>query len=283
MINDHVESITQDLKITKKLYDERWKDLFQIEKDYEVINHQVRQMIESGWVSYGSLARPRSEINDQMKKAWDSVMYDMSVVDLLNKNSVMMNQDEQKTIFNTIQAIKHSAKSLLANYGQISEYGWEIISEALKNWDSVIKLDLNGNNIGLKGCKSISDMLTINLYLQWLRLSCNNLDDKWVIQLIEGLKINKSLTTLYLNDNHITDEGAIALCDLLSTVDNESNKLKSNISCLFMDKNYIKEQGGKAFAEMLKINNNINALYLNNNWLGNKGVIAITHSVEGTL
>ena len=47
----------------------------------------------------------------------------MAVIDLLNRNSAMMNQDEQKTVFNTMQAIKHSAKSILANYGQISEHG----------------------------------------------------------------------------------------------------------------------------------------------------------------
>ena len=66
-INDQVESVTQELKVTKKLYDDRCKDLFTIETDFEVINHQVKQIIDANWVSYGSLAQPRHEVNDTMK------------------------------------------------------------------------------------------------------------------------------------------------------------------------------------------------------------------------
>ena len=46
-INDQVESVTQELKVTKKLYDDRCKDLFTIETDFEVINHQVKQIIDA--------------------------------------------------------------------------------------------------------------------------------------------------------------------------------------------------------------------------------------------
>lgn len=43
-----------------------------------------------------------------------------------------MKQEEQKIILNSLKGMNEGTKSLILNYGQISDYGVEILSEALK-------------------------------------------------------------------------------------------------------------------------------------------------------
>ena len=101
----------------------------------------------------------------------NSANFDYNIVEKVDSKSDLMNGVEKKIVFSTLKAIKYNSKEVLANYGQVSNHGVEIISESLKNSDSVLKLDLNSNLISEQGCKAVGDMLKYNLYMKTLKLS----------------------------------------------------------------------------------------------------------------
>jgi len=107
-------------------------------------------------------------------------------------------------------------------------------------------------------------MLCVNLYLQKLNLSNTKIDDKTTKILIKGISQTRSLHSLVLSKNEITCGGAILLCQILATPE-------QNIKSLHLDQNLIKEPGAKAIAKLLEINNYLEILYLNLNQIPNKG------------
>lgn len=174
----------------------------------------------------------------------------------------MMTPAEQETVYHTLMAIRSGTKDVLLNHAEVSDYGLEIIAEALKNADLVNRLDLSHitNSIGriyilnkiieVQGIKSISEMLKLNLYLQTLNLSSTGLTDENLKLLIEGISINRSLLNLILSRNQITCEGALALAELLSK-EQKSHKIKE----VQLDNNLIGDAGAKSMAKMLTVNN----------------------------
>jgi len=58
-----------------------------------------------------------------------------------------MKPEESKIILNSLKGMYEGTKSLILNYGQITDYGIEVIAEALKYNSSVHKIDLNTNKI----------------------------------------------------------------------------------------------------------------------------------------
>ena len=122
-INSHIQSVTKELKETLKLYTERCRDLFEVEDSMDVIKNHLQQMVEVGCRAYGSLAKPREEIDDQMKQVCESVELDLAITDLINKNSLMMSQSEKKVVFNVVQATKYGTKALTLNHSGLTEHG----------------------------------------------------------------------------------------------------------------------------------------------------------------
>ena len=63
---------------------------------------------------------------------------------------------------NCLKGMYEGSKTIILNYGQITDYGVEVIAEALKYNRSVIKLDLNTNKITDIGAQKIGRALEIN-------------------------------------------------------------------------------------------------------------------------
>ena len=93
--------------------------------------------------SYGSLAKPKEELDTTIRNLCHAASMDFQIVEKINNNTDMMTPVEQETIFTTLNAIKVQTKDIILNYAELSNYGIEVISEALKNADSVHRLDLS--------------------------------------------------------------------------------------------------------------------------------------------
>jgi hypothetical protein len=92
----------------------------------------------------------------------EGVKFDIEVIELMNFNNEYMKPEEQKIVLNCLKGMYEGSKSLILNYGQITDYGIEIIAEALKYNNSVYKLDLNTNKITDLGLYSLSESLKLN-------------------------------------------------------------------------------------------------------------------------
>lgn len=93
--------------------------------------------------SYGSLAQPKEELDIVIRSLCHTTSIDFQVVDKINENTDMMTPAEQETIFNSLNAIKVKAKDIILNHAEVSNFGIEVLSEALKHADSIHRLDLS--------------------------------------------------------------------------------------------------------------------------------------------
>ncbi|CAI2366844.1 unnamed protein product [Moneuplotes crassus] len=279
-IIDHISEMTEFLKNTTKVYHEKCNTLFRIQKDQNCINNGIKKAIDAMCQSFGSLAKPKEEIDSQMRDLCKAANMDYLVIEKINKNTDMMSPAEQETVFNSLNAIKVQTKDLILNHSGLSNYGIEVICESLKNSDHVHRLDLSyiSNPIDSSGSKAISEMLKANLYLKSLNLAGCGIKDKTLMTLCEGINYNRTLEILILDKNEIT---TIGLKSLLSILSNE--KRDQNLVLLDIGNNYIDDIGAKAIAEMLKVNHKLSKLYLHFNELSNKGLIAISHALEENL
>ena len=116
----------------------------------------IRQFVDANFKTLGTLATPPRTLDDEMLKKCDGVKFDIEVIELINVNSQYMKYEEQKIVLNSLKGMYEGAKSLILNYGQISDYGIEVLSEALKFNTSVHKLDLNTNKVTDLGMLSLS-------------------------------------------------------------------------------------------------------------------------------
>ena len=80
-------------------------------------------------------------------KVCEGTKIDAEVIQKVNANAQCMKKEEQKIVMNCLKGMYEGSKTIILNYGQITDYGIEIIAEALKYNKSVYKLDLNTNKI----------------------------------------------------------------------------------------------------------------------------------------
>ncbi|EQC38962.1 hypothetical protein SDRG_03917 [Saprolegnia diclina VS20] len=104
---------------------------------------------------------------------------------------------------------------------------------------NVVYVELMDCNIGVEGCKMLSDALYSNKKspLQTLKLNCNNgIGDAGVYELCQGLFTNTTLKQLHLEFCSITKEGAVVLAQLVSMA-------KSALHSLSLQGNTIGDEG----------------------------------------
>jgi len=125
------------------MYNERCDQIFEVEKDIDIIINSVRRAIDPLCHSFGSLANSKEKIDAQIKQTCGTIDFDFQVTDKINKNTDMMCKAEREIVHQTLSAIRASSKDILLNHADIGDYGIEVISEALKYADSVQRLDLS--------------------------------------------------------------------------------------------------------------------------------------------
>lgn len=157
--------------------------------------------MEANCKTLGILAAPSKVLDPELERKCEGVKFDIEVIELMNINNEYMKPDEQKIVLNSLKGMYEGTKSLILNYGQITDYGVEILGEALKYNATVHKLDLNTNKISDVGMYALGQSLRLNRTLDTLKLSFNKIKDKGCDYLYEGLRENKVLKTLFLDNN----------------------------------------------------------------------------------
>eukprot|EP01041_Mallomonas_annulata_P011149 gene11149-23308_t len=109
----------------------------------------------------------------------------------------------------------------------------------LKDDTTKKRMVLRGNCIGPDGAQSLSKMLAVNKFIDFVSLEWNEVGSPGVAFLASSLETNTVLTSLDLRNNGITNDGAIVL----------ANALNKNHTLKFLDLrwNQIGDAGGKSF------------------------------------
>jgi len=89
-IISHIKSVTQELEETKKIYDDRWEDIFYIEQDFKKLKNFLKQTVNVCCKAYGSFSKPKKEADEEMVKVCQSIDTDLAVTDLMCKFNLYM-------------------------------------------------------------------------------------------------------------------------------------------------------------------------------------------------
>ena len=100
--------------------------------------------------------------------------------------------------------------SLFLGEQSLGDTGAEILAEAMNSYESLIHLNLKGNEIGGKGVQALARALKNNFTVKVLDLSQNPIDEAGVLALAEALKENCTLQTLVLSTDCVTVAAAKA-------------------------------------------------------------------------
>eukprot|EP00943_MAST-04B_sp_MAST-4B-sp1_P005657 g5657.t1 len=110
----------------------------------------------------------------------------------------------------------HSVLKLSLEENCVTDVGAFALSAMLISNTTLKELNLYFNQIGDLGCSAFGEALkTPGLKLEVLNLNMNNITDEGLIKLANGLEVNKSITELNLSGNNIVNNGAICLANCL--------------------------------------------------------------------
>src|SRR5262249_21141169 len=112
--------------------------------------------------------------------------------------------------------INKQCKQLRLGYNKITSAGASILSQALKNNNTLEDLELQCNQLSDQGVSPFANILSVNNNtLKRLALGNNGITDEGVKYLAQMLRSNHILTFLGLSDNKITDQGVQILVDAI--------------------------------------------------------------------
>jgi len=188
-------------------------------------------------------------------------------------------------IFFCIDIIKRNGNIILdftTNTFTFEKYinSFKTIIHSLKQNIPIIKLELLSNLISVEQIIALANALEKNTTLKIINLS----DIRFGYKNIQGssdvskaiadaLKKNTTLTEIYLNENYIEDDGVKAIAEMLK--DNKTLRI------LALGINKFGAEGAKAIASALAVNTTLITLDLNQNFtLGNEGIKAIAEALK---
>ena len=207
----------------------------------------------------GQFAIPQKTIDEEIVRLCDGVRFNMDVIETVNRNKLYMTGDELRIVLNTVKGMYQGMKGLILNYASLTDYGLEVISEALKHNGTVTKVDLSTNEFTDLGMRFLGEALRSNRSVLSLKLGFNKLKDKACEYLYEGLKENSTLSQLHLENNQITNDGARFLAMSLL-----ANKY-SALTHIYLDHNLIDDEGADHLSTALRNNRSLQYIYMNNN------------------
>lgn len=107
-------------------------------------------------------------------------------------------------------------KSLVLNYGQVTDYGLGILAQSLKFNKSIRKIDLTSNKFTDLGVSLLAETLREHhTSVSILKLGGNKLKENSCQSLYQALKDNRCMSELHLDENMIGGQGARYLGMLL--------------------------------------------------------------------
>lgn len=200
---------------------------------------------------------------------------------------------------------KRKLTSLGLSNNQIGVEGAiHLAKTALLDKPSLTKLSLEGNAIGSRGVKAISEALMSNTELKEIYLYNNQIEDEGmdefgrmiekqkglfalglefnklgsdgVSKVLIGIKSLKSFEKLYLNANEI--KGTQQLGNVFIETISHCEGLKE----IRLSNNKLGDEGGIPLAKALKISKSIRVLHLSNNKLSSEGAKAFAEIIKGS-
>ncbi|CAF1084889.1 unnamed protein product [Didymodactylos carnosus] len=155
---------------------------------------------------------------------------------------------------------------------QLTDNDMKIVANELQQNEACIQLNLNKNNskITIIGLQYLFDTLKSNTVLQELWLAHNNLSDqgaKSIAQLLS--KPNCAITVLDFSGNLVTDEGVKSLSGML--------RMNQTLISLHLDDNKITDRGMKLLTNALKTNSTsrLELLWLQRNEISDNSIDSI--------
>ena len=180
-----------------------------------------------------------------LRKVSDALKENKSITHLnLSSNPQIKNKGLE-----ALSYILSSVINLKLSYNQINPEGALVLSEALKDNQSLVYLDLSNNQLQQQGIQAILTALQSNISLVSLDISSNNIGDLGAQALFALLKDNKTIAILNIQNNNITDKGAKYIADLLV-----ENLFLSYLE--FMGNN-LQQQGAALISDALKMNSTV--------------------------
>ncbi|KAF9926272.1 hypothetical protein FBU30_004132 [Linnemannia zychae] len=153
----------------------------------------------------------------------------------------------------------------------ITDNGAQELSLILKSNSTLISLDLGDNFITNNGAKSLFKALMTNSTLKNLDLR-NNIFDVELQMQSNIIKTSLPLKTLYLNSNYIGNNGAQVLSEAL--------KINSTLITLSLEQNSIGYSGAQSLSEALKINSTLTTLNLGENSISDSGAQSLSEALK---
>jgi len=158
---------------------------------------------------------------------------------------------------------------------------FKTITHSLKQQNiPIIKLKLSSNPISVEQIIALANALEKNTTLKIIDLSTirfgyKNIQGSYDVSkaIADALKKNTTLTEIYLDENYIEDEGIKTIAEMLK--DNKTLRI------LTLGINEFGAEGAKAIASALAVNTTLITLDLNQNFtLGNEGIKAIAEALK---
>ncbi|CAF1178953.1 unnamed protein product [Rotaria sp. Silwood1] len=156
--------------------------------------------------------------------------------------------------------INKQCRALFLRESHMTSEGAMIISEALRNNNTLVKLFLSHNKLGDDGTKFLARALSYdnNSTLRELSLGHNGITDQGAEYLAKMLESNVTLTYLWLGSNKISDRGLERLCEVLI------NKNKT-LQILSLEWNkFPSDRSVNILVDLLKNNKSLTQLNLEN-------------------
>lgn len=180
------------------------------------------------------------------------------------------------------EKVKVFASALEQNYqglvglslqrNQLGNDNAKILASALKRNTTLRSLQLGVNNLGNEGAKTIADALTENKSLRELNLEYNGIEREGAKVIASLLEKSGSLTSLDVGYNEIDNEGVTAIARALV-----SNR---TLEVLSLRVNSIDSKCAMDIASMLSKNQTLKTLDLGSNPMGDQGAKVIASGLE---
>jgi len=155
-------------------------------------------------------------------------------------------------VIGTLNQLKNL--SHLSCESSLKNEGVHQLAEVLKTNESLRKLNLMGNEIGVQGALDLASALKVNETLLSLNLLYNQMGNEGAKALAESLKSNHTLKELLLGNNNIGSEGAVQLAEAL--------RVNSTLINLNMSSNPLTLEGSKEILQALMVNRTLTGVNL---------------------
>lgn len=176
------------------------------------------------------------------------------------------------TLLSELLKNNNSIKVISLRGNKLGDRHMIAIAEALSENTTLLSLDMSYNEFGVRSGEIWGQVLTSNVFMKQLSLDWNALSNQGSTFLLHGLKGNNTLVQLSLAWNGIADMGAK---DLSAVLASNTSLEQFNIS-----HNRISKEGAKKIAAGLKENSVLKSFDISFNPLDVAGVQAIVESVK---